>query len=778
MSIGNVSVKLDLGSDGSHDIPAGQSREIVAMTPQGQTVVEVELKESPFASAQGVQGWWNVVIRNWGGHGMLSVPDQTVVIKSLAVQIEDSRVSEQGFKAFNRYDAKDGHHAYVGIDGSVYGIRDGALREPTAVAWRQGVVVCTLIDDRPATFGYPTKTESWRGGDGDQRTQTDHVLEGGGAYLWDVLVCDENFVIYFDVDPEPDTATKDEWRRLARVADEDNLFLLPPFHQRIIQSLERVGIKEPPPRFEDDPGSAGFLLHMLQGPGRYMPPRDWSYEHFDVPGPPHQHLYWKSWPQMWWGSGIYNQQYLWTLHFFRLYLLTGRLFFWSWFNRLARLELTTARCWTDATKVGGSWRQDHSKLGWRHYEKSHHQGKDGVKDYTRVGRQHHPSPYKEPAESLCAALVAYKDHSFANHARRISIYAIINEYGYDQYDGKWGSRTPGWGMMNGVAIWRYLGDQSALDMAVRTADNVLNVMKRPTIMAQEHNPKWKDASLGIPYVPNDAANPRGYTNLFGHIKMCEGFIHLYTLAKKKEYKPKIHHMTTWMMEECMTEHAGMIFVRHPFTPDRVPAYYNNGHGKVNIPDRTEWTRSFAALPIAFMAAKGHQQAIDILGKLYNQIGAFLFHDVPLQETYWQGVTAPRGGQTVGGDFEGVQPGRHFLRMKSLDRNDQELSVRIGEIKSATKTSVTLNQADANWLNDQLKVEYFVCGPIINNVKSDRDKAVRGVKVLPFSVDHNKPFDWMAGRHYSNWSKMAAATLMNWDFVARAYWHLKNIGHLK
>jgi hypothetical protein len=609
--------------------------------------------------------------------------------------------------------------------------------------------------------------------------------------MWEVIVTDVNRAAYIDFDPEPPMDPK--WLLLTGQDLGKNKNVLSersPRYKELIKSIGVMGWRTKPDGTDtphDRPGEKGMLWYWLMGESRW---ETWNHKDdlFDLP-PSARHLGWLSWPDQHWNDGHYNMGYNYTYSMFRIWLESprGQLKDLAWFafSRWAKWELTSALVWSNPSS-----KYDHK--GWRHYEKSH---RGPSSQY--VGAQYHPSTYKQYTESILIAGSVYGDTlgwEWAKEGRDEHLSAL-KKMDYENWDGNWGCRIPGWGMINHIAAYKWTDDQEHRDLAIKTGKNCLEICKQPSRIAREIDPKWIDINLGVPYWENPKqTHPQGAYTIFSWSKLVEGLIRCVVYgdmdtADKYQFKQKIKQCAEFGAENFVHDLGGWTTCTYRATPDRIPANYNNGMGLSNAPDTAAFSLPWFLTVMGYGAiALNSKSCEDAFTKLYRHYCENIDWSPSISYEYWEGnVTQAKELDdtiilSVNTDLNDVIVGTHQIRVAVTHPDNTELFstvLPIGDIRDTpVPNSIWIEKVNTpkpilDAINNNEPLTFWICGTDSNDIKSHKDKAIKKTRYLGNRPDPSRPFSWDSGRHHNTWYKITGPTLYHGDLPAFFSYLIKN-----
>lgn len=706
--------------------------------PNGKFTFEAGLVKVDHGPTEGIASYYQVYGRNLGDIGQLSKPDHAAHFKGIYVVYENVRSDDVPHTIYGRNNQIP---AIVKTDWYSYGLRDGWLQEPTASIVINKTLVFSVLDFRGPFEPYP---EQWSTNIADPLSVNFHRWKGGFMKLWDLIVTEPGFEKLIEEDPQPKNVPL-EWYELTKT---DFAPLYPIYVKRLYDSIDYAPINQNTGNIEYANGQHGLLWWMFQGEAR------WKYwgtnkNPFVIDSRSHA-VGWKHWLDLQWAEGHYNNPYNWPLIVFRRWEKTRSPVAWSMLTRLVKWNSTSGIVWS-SDMVNGQ-RIPRWRGGYSWYEK-------GQRGY-EVGSNYWPMEYKQYSESILLSSLLYPKQSWSKEAINWHGRALITDMKYDTWNAQYGERIPAWGIINSMAYAKYTQDRKYREYAKRIIDHCINLMKTQSRINAEFDPKWKDATLGVPYIYDtnvvSSNSPEGA--YWQTAKLLIGLVTYAYETKSKEYDAKIEQMTKFLVEEGLIQVGPYYVGRYRFTKDRIPAQYLNGNkgGLFNTinAQTTEWW----LIPVGYCAKiLDKEWAKPIFTQLHKQSGIFTDWPIDVIYTYFPSISDVEidESKVVKLDTAGLIPGRHKVR---LVNSQDEVSFTDFEVLSATE--IRLNVADP-----EVYKSLIFTGPWLTYVKSTADKAIKSMtfdftKRVPVATSK---FDWSNGLHHNAWPKIVEQALSQTDW---------------
>lgn len=574
--------------------------------------LELGFKKSTL-SWTGVTGHWMVYIRNRGK--IIHDNDNSGVYRiDQAVHPKFAKVIFSGLGAGvpNQTILRDRLNIGVGYteqppgSGQFFGMRDMWQQEPSQIGTSTNsgngfVTIHCLADRQPnTTMSYPPVYTIGAGIWQDTLAQTNHRLAGGRMKMWEVFQTTSAGLQCIESDPEPSSSSDwNAWAALARVGTTSQRALRPDRLKKVVESFYRfngqtgcptaldVGTVPNPADVANQRGYLWYHYHQ-DDLALYAGQGDQYYNLLTATGAYTTH--WSSWFDPRWGvggaipgTGHYNNTYNWSLMVFRFWLeakLDGdankaRVAWWI-YQRLARWEATSAHVW------GGS------RVGWRWYETAD-------ASPTEAGSQQRPSVEKSWSESLFIANKVFPDFFWASECQALHTPALdAHAVSMASWDGWYGSRQPGWTAMNCMAAYRYgvthPSGGSWKTRAISICDRVIDIMKqqmfldlenfwRQTLEDETYPSQWASASLGVPYVVNQADSSAWYQQIkhWMDAKCCTAMVHVDKYSgDAPRYSTKILQMVDFFWSRVVWDDGAVYLTPYVTTPDRTVAFTRSG----------------------------------------------------------------------------------------------------------------------------------------------------------------------------------------------------------
>lgn len=735
--------------------------------------------------------------RSRGSHGDWGEPTQHVHVANGGFRIEiDGQWSlPDGRHEFPRGRAatEQSFHALLPLgDGKLLGVRDAMLRDCVAIVVSGGRVTVELLGIEPAT-GFAEWVGPWQsslnGSPGeDPLSVSHHTLPGGRCrHPFHVLIVDDNDEGRAAIDcepmPDPSSDAVDFAALFTDAAD-----YRPPRLKSIIDSMA-------------DDGPNSLLAYAIMGEARFGTWDADPAKPYDL-SPAGKHLGPTSWPGPWWNDGHTMLHHGLAFEVARIWMETRSPATWWLASRYLEFSCTAALFWNDGTADG--LRRGAEGFGAQAYEKSLRGGRS---EYPGAYAGYPFARYKQNTRNQMMARLLMGDSPWIDEGAGAHLEWLEKGSGYDTWDGKYGARIAGDGLINIVDAYRVTKNPLWSRYAIDTAMNVIKVCKQPARLALEVEDRHKNPKLGLPYIANPAAsNPPNIANVFGNMKVVEGlirtFIHCSDAANGPELPliaDKIQQMGEFAIEEWLRETGGVLVNDYLMTPDRVPAVYNNGtmfantgartsgYRGVNAPDPNQvqayvddvnagsidqmaFSRPWFASVLVWMAyAHNHAVAKRYLKLLWDDYGEFLDYVPQARHDFWEGYVVAQDGDTITLSFEGDYdlskiPSHCTIRVAGWDdESDVESDIIVTRVSAHTATTIV-----GGHLGDVDRVghRWFIGGPIAQGVKSWKDRAVRVEEVVGHNgPDPARPFDWMSGQHFNAWFKVLTQATMHGPLIA-------------
>ena len=543
-----------------------------------------------------------------------------------------------------------------------------------------------------------------------------------------------------------------------------------------MDALTSVGTRHDPVRgdvWSDTPGAVSFITMWLQGEARWG---TWNVDPeldlFDLPEVA-QHLHWLSWPDVFWNDGHSSGHFYWAWIFWRRWLETEDPWAWWAFSQLSEWSMTSGLCWSDATAK-------RAYEGWPWYEKS---GRGGSRQYPGAFVGFPVANYKVYTRSQAAAWFTFRGQPWAERGWAAHT-AALHRMGYESWDGQYGARIVGYGMINLVTAWRATGDPALRDRAIATAMRAIEISRDPARLALEPNPRWRNELLGLPWWSNPAANVPHEANWFEQIQvgvgLCRVARYCASGAERNLIEQKIGQVCRFVLDECLVDKGTLMLARYKRTYDGVPAFYNSRTVEVNIERASDFTLSWLPELLLYGTAIGVPGAHAALARLHSQFGEFVDWQPNVALRYWEGLVI--SCDFVDGsvvletevDLVGVDPAKHGVRIALHDQHaagKPEIAAVVVPI-SDVPNIMHLTVADTTSIPDAFRAElashaheirYQITGPILSKVATAGDMAVRRVDLMMSArPPADRPFDFHAGLHFNSATKDYAQPLNSGD----------------
>lgn len=736
---------FDLVETGRFEVQPGEVILKEISGPAGKFYFEAGFVKVNRDGESNVGSHYQIYGRNMGDMGQLERPDHAAHVRSIVVIYKDPTVPDTG-RVFQY--GRDNQVPCIHYGSSFsYGLRDGWLQEPTASFVSEGNIFIAVLDNRGPYEIYPAKWQSTLNGTKgeDPLSATTHRWKGGFMKLWDLIVTKKGHEVLIDTDPMPPMDIS--WYALTKT---DINPQYPPYIKRLYNSIDYA-----PLNFDGDIeyGSTdhGLLWWIFQGEGRH---KYWNYQNKIKLIDYRSHAVgWKHWLDLQWAEGHYNNPYNWPLIVFRRWAHTRSDISWFLLTRMVKWNATSGIVWS-SDMVNGK-RVPRLRGGYSWYEK-------GTRGY-EVGSSYWPMEYKQYSESILLSSLIYPNQFWSKDGISWHGENLLSVMAYDKWNGKYGERIPGWGIMNASAYYAYTKDEKFKTYARAIIDNCIKIMKDPARISAEKDQKWKNTSLGVPYIYDNnvvsSNSPEG--SYWQTAKLVLGMVTYSIQCQDRTYDPKILQMTQFLMEEGLVQVGPYYVSRNRFTKDRIMAQYFDGNkgGQFNIinPQTTEWW----ILPVGYCAkVLGDPKAIEIFPQLVSQAGIFTDWPIDLIITYFPELANVEidGSSFVKVDTTGLDSSLH--RIRAVNDVDE---VYFGSFRIISATEIeVLNLPIGNY-----KTLIFT-GPWLSYVKSNRDKAIKSVTfnhTLRVPVATSK-FDWSNGLHHNTWPKIVeqALTQGDWPYI--------------
>lgn len=740
----------------TYEVPVGQVRFFEIPTANGVADFEIGLLDFN-KNVPGVRSHYIAYGKNYGGYGQLSSPDQAVHPRSIKVIYENTGVTTSDRRIFDR---NNRDYAHVDVRNLVYGLRDAWMQEPTAIETSPengGTIIFYLLDNREPPNGYPVYPAKYKtdldGSPGeDPMSDTEHRWKGGFGKMWDLVVTNQNKRYWIENDPMP--KIKSDWYTMVRHSPRADRVEYPERVERILESLETLNINARGVP-EDPVGKNTLLWWIFQAENRFRYWGDASNEYLNV-GPRSHQVGWKQWMSLRWIDGNYNNGYNWLSILFRRWMDNKSETLWWIISRMARWEAMSGICWSAEVTIDNgtlSYTPD-VRMGADWYEK-------GTRGW-EVGSDYWPSNYKQYTEQILLADLIL-DHALSEVTVNMHSDYILRRAGYENWNGNWGQRIPGWGMMNCMAFYRFTGEARYLQRAHLIAQNVLNIMRSNVQMSLERDERWRNSDLGVPYVFNRQSFGGTQFASWATAKIAIGLCEIAVYGNTSQYNDKIKQMAEFLLEECTFEAENLILLKPIMTPDRIPATYLNGYPGTNMNFvSNSATIDWIIWPVAYAAVATNSQVCkDALPQLVRQQGETADWIFPVSAEYYEvgSCQFQHPGEILvrGIDLTGVTTS-HRVRFEDFNTGEAWL----GDIEAIAADRMVVSG------NIPITGEYklTICGRLGEQtsdpqfyVRTDRDRAVRRFHVnLSNRPPIDRPFNWSASEHFDSWQKILAIPL--------------------
>ena len=714
--------------------------------------------------------------------------------KNCYIEFEGTGSVEDRMTKWSRYNKTT---AFELVNGTVFGLRDGWVQEPTAIeTFADGRVRIYFLDDNNSMVPYREIPATYFTA-ADPLSTTQHHLRGGIMKMWDAYLMTPGSETLIDIVPEApylDPADRLAVSTTVRMTSPAIRDTRPYRYKRIIDSLYQ---------FDTVNGNRSAFWYFMRMDDR----QNWAWDDqvYNVSNDHAANIGWMQWPDLWWADGPYNLGYDWLVTAVRLWLETDSHLWWNMIERWARFALTTSINWnTNVADLTNGESLDPTaanfsgfgKFGGRQwYEKGNHQFGN------EVGTGYWPSEYKQYAKGICLIRQLFPNAWWAQEGSDLFLERLKQD-GLTNWGGSWGQRTPGWKMMNAAQAWETTQDDQFRLNAISEAHNFIDLCKLPENMEWESayhgtDSKWHNTELGLPYEVQTSYANRGWFQTWMLAKVAIGLL---TVAYKCNVSPtefqlflsKASQIGSFLAEECTADSGYLVLDVGGQHPSRQKCFYLTHTAPVNIPHKVEGGMSWTQIPIGLAAIRGNPAAQALFPKMIKDIPTF--YDLPKNDAmtlkFWENTCIlidlgdgtfelTHDGTPSTGNLDTGNLGHHIVltspsnkvtwhRIVSKSGNNKLIITDALKKSNRSNPHLTPQDLDAgrSIVGDALDMPYDfgATGHMIEDCNNAQDLAVRACIPKPVNRNQyeNRPVDWAAGAHFNSWWKNLGFIVYNWD----------------